>query len=482
MHRGFGERLMRRKQFGDRLAAVGFRPTVILMALGSLWAAGPARADSFGSGANTFSIDFVTIGNPGNAVDTMGNPSPAGSVDKAYRIGTYEISEQMIDKANALGGLGITKDVRGADKPATRVSWNEAARFVNWLDTSTGSPPAYKFAFQPGDGDYNSNADIQLWTPSDAGYNPNNLYRNSLARYFLPSVDEWFKAAYYDPTSNVYYDFPTGSNSPPTAVASGTAADTAVFDQPFEQGPADITQAGGLSPYGTMGQGGNVWEWEETDYANDETPTSSRGLRGGPWDGGNSSVMSTISRSGYYPDDEFPSTGFRVASTPEPSTAVLAIVAFGAACCWRKRESKRDSLRRSPSHARQPLRAIMLSTMRGKKPLAVASSQARQLGMISWRPSSMARTVALATFSGETGGDSFQGSSPCSSMRCCMNSVSVGPAATTRTSMPSGANSARRASLKPASANLLAQYSLLWGQARLPRIEPMLTTIGVRPF
>ena len=163
----------------------------------------PAWADTFGSGANTFDIAFTTIGHPGNTADTTGSPNPAGSVGYAYRIGTYEISEQMIDKANAEGGLGITKDTRGPDKPATRVNWNEAARFVNWLDTSTGSRPAYKFALQPGDGGYSANADIQVWTPSDAGYNPNNLYRNSLAHYFLPSVDEWYKAAYYDPSARL---------------------------------------------------------------------------------------------------------------------------------------------------------------------------------------------------------------------------------------------------------------------------------------
>ncbi len=56
-------------------------------------------ADTFGSGANSFSIDFVTIGNPGNPPDA--NPNPAGAVDYEYRIGKYEISEQMIDKANA---------------------------------------------------------------------------------------------------------------------------------------------------------------------------------------------------------------------------------------------------------------------------------------------------------------------------------------------------------------------------------------------
>jgi hypothetical protein len=93
-----------------------------------------SRADTFGSGVNTFSIDFVTIGNPGNPPDA--NPNPAGAVPYEYRIGKYEISEQMIDKANALGGLGITKDARGPDYPATSVTWYEAAKFVNWLNTS----------------------------------------------------------------------------------------------------------------------------------------------------------------------------------------------------------------------------------------------------------------------------------------------------------------------------------------------------------
>ena len=35
-------------------------------------------ADTFGSGANTFNIDFVHIGNPGNPADTTGSPNPAG--------------------------------------------------------------------------------------------------------------------------------------------------------------------------------------------------------------------------------------------------------------------------------------------------------------------------------------------------------------------------------------------------------------------
>ena len=55
------------------------------------------------------------------------------------------------------------------------------------------------------------------------------------------------------------------------AVAGGTLPGTAVVQQ-GANGPADITQAGGLSAYGTMAQGGNVSEREESalDLINDE--------------------------------------------------------------------------------------------------------------------------------------------------------------------------------------------------------------------
>jgi formylglycine-generating enzyme len=286
------------------------------------------RADSFGSGLNAFDIEFVTIGDLGNPDDTVTFPAvPVGGVPYAYRMGKYEISEQMISNANAMASLGITKDTRGLDKPATRMSWNEAARFVNWLNTSTGHLPAYKFAIQPDEPGYNSNANIQLWTPTDPGYNADNLYRNGLAKYFLPSMDEWYKAAYYEPSSGVYHFYPNGSNTAPTAVASGTAANTAVYNQPNFSGPAYITLAGGLSPYGTMAQGGNAYEWEETDYDRlNDSPTADRGIRGGDWDSTPFSMHAGI-RASFPPSAN--SVGFRVASTiPEPGTVLL--VGFAA--------------------------------------------------------------------------------------------------------------------------------------------------------
>lgn len=304
-----------------------------------------AYSDTFGSDANSFDIEFVTIGNPGNPADTTGNPNPAGSVPHSYRIGKFEISRGMVTKANNAGGLEITladnsrNTGNGENRAATGVSWNEAARFVNWLNTSTGSPPAYKFAVQPGQIGYDANDNIELWTISDAGYNPNNLYRNSLARYFLPSVDEWYKSAYYDPNANGgaggYWNYPTGSDSAPTPVTSGTAAGTAVatgftpglvYVSP--RGPADIMQAGGLSPYGTMGQGGNVLEWEETDFDLVNGPTlssSTRGMGRAKWNWPNSWMRSAL-RSIDSPDIGF-DHGFRVASTPEPGTLLLGAIA-----------------------------------------------------------------------------------------------------------------------------------------------------------
>jgi hypothetical protein len=60
-----------------------------------------ANADLFGSGTNQFNMEFVPIGNPGNAADTTGAPNPAGSVAYTFRMGTYEVSRDMITNLSA---------------------------------------------------------------------------------------------------------------------------------------------------------------------------------------------------------------------------------------------------------------------------------------------------------------------------------------------------------------------------------------------
>lgn len=295
----------------------------------------------FGTSGDQFTMEFVPIGNAGNTADTTGSPNPAGAVAYAFSMGKYEVSEDMINKANTLGNLGITKDTRGTDKPATNVSWNEAARFVNWLNTSAGFQPAYKFTTQPSDMSYSANENISLWTMGDPGFNAANPFRNSLAVYVLPSIDEWYKAAYHDATAGTtgtYFNYPTGSDMAPTTVASGTGAGTAVYGQASATGPADIMSAGGLSSYGTAGQGGNVFEWEETesDLLNN-LPSSARDVRGGMWFNGSPDLQSSL-RSNAGPATSFNVVGFRVASVavPEPSPVLYGalLTAYGLLVKW----------------------------------------------------------------------------------------------------------------------------------------------------
>ena len=301
-----------------------------LLALGCQSASAQLVTESFGSGDNAFTMDFVTIGNPNNAADTTGDPNPAGSVAYTYSLGKYEVSRDMITKANSAGTLGITlADMTsyggdGVNRPATGISWYEAARYVNWLNTSTGGTAAYKF----------SGSTFQLWSEGDAGYNANNMFRNSLAKYVIASRDEWYKGAYGSP-DGTWYNFPTGTDSKPSAVAGGTDPNTAVYGG--QAGPADITNAGGLSSYATMGQGGNVWEWNETAYDGTNNTAGENGeLRGGSW-GINSNFLDASIRNVFDPSLEYSFFGFRVASVPEPSTGLLVLLGLSGLLLKRRK-------------------------------------------------------------------------------------------------------------------------------------------------
>ncbi len=161
----------------------------------------------------------------------------------------------------------------------------------------------------------------QAGTGVRSGKNP---YRHKEAHYCLPSENEWLKAAYHqnNGATEDYWIYPTGefvpgSSDVPTAVPSGTDPSTAVYGQAFGTGPADITDAGGLSPYGTMGQGGNVNEWTESATDGNNSPTANRVVRGGQWnwpaDSMNWGSRPTTNGS---PNYENPGFGFRVASVP----------------------------------------------------------------------------------------------------------------------------------------------------------------------
>jgi hypothetical protein len=226
------------------------------VAFASLLLKADAGTVTFGGSGGTFDMVFVTVGDPGNAPDTRTAARPIsatlGQVDYTYEIGKFEVSGNMIDKYNANFGtansLEIVRTNYTPDKPAMSISWTEAARFVNWLNTSQGYQAAYRFAVGS-----NILDNIQLWTSGEAGYNASNKYRNSLAKYVLPDYNEWYKAAYYKGGSlNAgYWTYTTGSDDQPVAVASGTGTgvngnNEAVYGS--KTSPADVDKAGGLSP------------------------------------------------------------------------------------------------------------------------------------------------------------------------------------------------------------------------------------------
>jgi formylglycine-generating enzyme len=291
-------------------------------------------SDTFGTSGNAFTIEFVSIGNAGNAADTTGY----GAVPYQYRVGTYEITQNAIDKATNSGLADVTAGAWSGSQPAANISWYEAAAFVNWLNTSTGKQKAYDLTFS------NGSWSMELWSGGNEWTEGGtNLYRNKNAYYFLPSENEWYKAAYYNAAGTNYFLYPTASSTAPTAVASGTNAGSAVYNS-VAFAPAIVDSAGGLSPYGTMGQGGNVYEWSESAFDGSNALSSEdRAFRGGAYFN-NVDLLRSSNRDGAGPAAVSIGIGFRVASVdatpiPEPGTwAAMAIFAGGAAYAgWRRR-------------------------------------------------------------------------------------------------------------------------------------------------
>ncbi len=287
-----------------------------------------AQADTFGTSGNEFTIDFVNIGNAGNAADT----NTYGAVPYEYRMGIYEISQDAITKATASGMANVTAGAWTGNQPAATISWYEAAAFVNWLNTSTGKQAAYNLTFS-------GSWSMTLWSSGQAWTaGGENLYRNKNAFYFLPSENEWYKAAYYNPGGSNYFLYPTASSTAPTPVGSGTNVGTAVYNGGAAV-PAIVDSAGGLSPYGTMGQGGNVWEWNESAVDGTNSSSSeSRVFRGGYW-GDTERDLRSSAQIGVGPELEGDFLGFRVASVPEPSTYALLLMT-GAGALWLARRRR----------------------------------------------------------------------------------------------------------------------------------------------
>jgi len=313
--------------------------------------------------AHAVTIDWVTVGDPGNAADNTGY----GAVDKSYRIAKYDVTiQQYADFLNAVAatdtyGLynasmatnlniaGISRsgssgsysyNVIGSsgNKPITFVSWFDAARFANWMQNGQGSGSTETGAYTLG-----------------GATSGNAMAKNAGATFYIPTENEWYKAAYYSPTLNSgaggYYRYATQSNEPPGNVI-GSGANQANYytgagfsvtqSSSYDSHQNYLTDVGAFTSsasfYGTFDQSGNVFQWNDLDG----TAGSSRGVRGGDWSDGATRLLSDFGVASD-PSNEGETIGFRLASpvaVPEPSTYAMALagIACGSYSMFRRRK------------------------------------------------------------------------------------------------------------------------------------------------
>lgn len=236
---------------------------------------------------------FVRIAYPGNSPDPLYGK---GAVAYEFEIAKLEVSNSEyaaflnsvasigdpyglyhVEMGNGIVG-GIERSTEGSlyryrirpgweNRPATYLSWFDAARFANWKHF--GAPATGRSEIGTTEGDDDSGAYDTRHFPKQPGgpFDPSVLpaSRNSGARYFLPNDDEWYKAAYFDPKrpgARQYHDYPTRSDKPPTAREANFQTDRMAVGPPFYL--AEVTEySDSESFFGTRQQGGNVWEWTE---------------------------------------------------------------------------------------------------------------------------------------------------------------------------------------------------------------------------
>ena len=324
----------------------------VVLAAGSVQAVsvfnmGGTRDPTTGTWTGSASLDMVTVGNSGNAADPA-TGSIYGSVPYVYQIGKYDVTVgQYCQFLNAVAKtdpyslyngyiatynstINITQSgssgnysyavaggySQGANCPIFGVTWGDAARFCNWLQN--GQAAGAEGAGTTEAGAYTLNGDTTTLTET----------RNAGAKYVIPSENEWYKAAYYDPTlsggAGGYWAFPTKSNNQPgnSLPDAGNSANYGNSTDPTNLLTPVGAFAASPGPYGTYDMGGDVYQWNEAVFGGVE-----RGLRGGCWDSGDVFLRSDAATYGvdFIPTNLDGGIGFRVASIPEPGSVTLLL-------------------------------------------------------------------------------------------------------------------------------------------------------------
>ena len=247
--------------------------------------------------ANPTPNRYVKVTNPGNPPDEnhfgMGR---YGAVAKPFQIARRKVNRsEYAAFLNAVApsdphglfssDMGIVRtredghfryqvrQGRGA-QPVTQVSWYDALRYCNWLHH--GQPTGTEGPTSTEDGAY------------DMSQSSSHAQRRAGAKYFLPTIDEWFKAAYYDPSQKRY----------------------ALFPLPDKENSTHGWKHFNRSHYGMRETEDPIWEWTESNVGR-----LFRGLRSDSWFQGNNRQAAGHFYSN--PDISLNTIGFRVAADHE---------------------------------------------------------------------------------------------------------------------------------------------------------------------
>ncbi len=268
----------------------------------------------------TINYELVTVTNPNNINDKTG----FGAVDHVYQIGKYEVTigqyttflnaiahesdpymlwnksmmsanVQGINRTGSAGNYSYsvmqasTTGTSSESMPITGVSWFSAARFANWM--ANGQPAGVEDSTTTENGTYNLNGATSGTAVAKNTINPNT---GAAPTFYIPSENEWYKAAYYN-GAGTYYSFATQNNTLPGNNVNSTSSNQANYlddagnGYSVSQSPAlSLTQTyltnvgafvNSTSHYGTFDQTGNVWEWNDLDGKSSKL----RGLKGAAW-------------------------------------------------------------------------------------------------------------------------------------------------------------------------------------------------------
>lgn len=348
------------RAFRNPVAGARFAVVMLL----SAGVAGIASAQPDPSG-----IDLVTIGSPGNLPwpgdGTAGDRAIGrGSVAYEYRIGKYEVttsewteffnaafdrpqSEWIPHVAPPLvwgatsttpttpGGLRWNVPAGNEMRLTGSITWRTAAVYCNWLCNGKSLD---RSAFLNGAYDVSTFG----YTGEFGDIFTDQFTHNPGAQYWIPTWDEWLKAAHFDPNKDGpglggWWKYSNSSNTPLTYGPPGIGQANAGWDEDDFPGfsPSAIllgAYAPVASPWGLFDVAGGTNEWTEEIFF----VTDGRRYRifdGTGWDFPVTNASRSLdwigAEGGDFPSLPILQYGFRVASAvPAPGSCVLGVGAL----------------------------------------------------------------------------------------------------------------------------------------------------------